>query len=310
MTETTGGADVLTPNAMVVLQDRPLVPLSAALSEALLECERTGRLLQIVTGHHSRITVPLQGIVSSPKGHWIVHDDNGYYEGLTGRPMHWDGKAFAHDPDARDYAPAYTTRPSAPVGTHLVITLQAHHTPQDVLGGQVDQLMRIITGEPPSGWGVAEPLEHPWAPSELTTYVQAAGTSRLIAVGQGAIATLEFSGRGTERTTLAVGYGPDQHPPVTDMPSIVGLLAADNPVSALLAQLTPGRADLTVEPRWSGSSAPIGLAAAGAYTGPPGFTRQRIGPPDAPVTWFHLGDGRSPEYWQRHKDLLTRLRPT
>ncbi|MFD0691773.1 DUF6177 family protein [Actinomadura fibrosa] len=313
MSETAGGADVLTSSAAVVLQDRPVIALGAAVTEALDECERSGRVLQIVTGHRGRITVPVRALVSSPRAQWVVHDDNGYYEGLTGRPMYWDGRSFTHVPDARDYAPGYVTPPSAPVGTQLVLTFQARHTPQTRLGGQVDQLMRLLIGRSPAGWGTTEPLEHLWDPAELTARVHAGPRSRIIAVGQGArraAATLEFSDTPgiAELTTLTVGYGPGDPPPVEDLPSLLDALAAENPVTALLAQLTPGRADLTTEPRWSGASAPIGLAATGSYTGPPGFIRQPVGPPEAPLTWFHLGDGRSPEYWQRHQQLLHHLR--
>ncbi|TDD65745.1 hypothetical protein E1298_41080 [Actinomadura rubrisoli] len=295
---------------MVVLQDRPVIALSAALAEALDECERTGRTLQIVTDHHSRVTVPVRTMVTAKNAQWVVHDGSGYYEALTGHPMHWDGKSFARVPDASDYAPAYLTRPTAPIGSQLVLTFQAHHTPQNPLGGQVDHFMRLLTGQPPIGWGATEPLEHLWDPQALTTHILTSNAPRLIAVGGGrrpAMATLEFTGT-TELTTLTIGYKPDDPPPVAQVPSLIDVLTSENPITSLLAQLTPGRPDLTTEPRWSGASAPIGLAATGSYTGPPGFMRQRIGPPTTPLTWFHLGDGTSPEYWQRHQQLLHHLR--
>ncbi|MFF0522922.1 DUF6177 family protein [Actinomadura nitritigenes] len=314
MTETAGGADVLTGQAMVMLNDRPVVPLSPAISQALAECERTNRTLQLVTPATSRLTLPLR----ASKAQWLVHDD-GYYEGLTGRPMHWNGTAFVPLPDARDYAPTYTTLPAEPIGSQLVLTFQARHAPEAVLGAHTEKLMRLITGEPPKGWGTTEPLQHPWNPEELTTHITSAATSRVIAIGAGsrpAMATSDFSplvspaSGMAEMTTLTIGYTDDEDPPIPQLPSFIDLLSADHPLTALLAQLIPGRPDLTTEPRWTGSSAPIGLASAGAYTGPPGFSRKRLGPRDAPITWFQLGDGYSPEYWQRHQDLLTHLRRT
>ncbi|MFI0484006.1 DUF6177 family protein [Actinomadura sp. 9N215] len=286
-----GGADVLTPTAMVFLQDRPIVPLSPALANALRECESTGRALQVVTSPNSRITLPLR----SSRAQWVVHSD-GYYEGLTGRPMRWDGTAFAPDANARDYAPAYRSATSAPVGSQLVLTFQAAAT--ENRGARVEHLMRLLTGQPPIGWGTTEPLEHPWNPSELPRQ-----DVRVIAVGVSAMATVDFSG-GAELTTATVGYAPTAEPPIADLPSLISELATANPIASFFAQLNPGRADLTTEPRWTGAAAPIGLAIQGAFTGAPGFTRQRLGP----LTWFPLGDGRSPEYWQRHQDLLTHLR--
>lgn len=314
MTETAGGADVLTAQAAVILTDRPVVALSPAISQALTECERTNRTLQLVTSTTSRLTLPLR----ESKAQWLVHDD-GYYEGLTGRPMQWNGSAFVPLPDARDYAPSYTTPPTAPIGSQLVLTFQARHAPTAVLGLHTEKLMRLLTGEPPKGWGQTEPLQHPWDPENLTAHAATTSSSRVIAIGASsrpAIATSDFSPlvpptSGTaEMTTLTIGYTDDEDPPIPQLPSFIDLLSADHPLTALLAQLIPGRPDLTTEPRWVGSSAPIGLASAGAYTGPPGFSRKRLGPPDAPLTWFHLGDGYSPEYWQRHQDLLTHLRHT
>ncbi|GAA4241377.1 hypothetical protein GCM10022254_69970 [Actinomadura meridiana] len=284
-----GGADVLTPTAMVFLQDRPIVPLNRALANAIGECENTNRVLQVVTSPSSRITLPLR----TSKAQWIVHSD-GYYEGLTGRPMLWGGSSFTTDPGARDYAPAYTTRTSVPIGSQLVLTFQA--PPSEHRGTRVETLMRLLTGHPPAGWGTTEPLEHSWNASDLPN-------QRVIAVGAGVIATVEVSG-GTELTTLTAGYGPGKEPPLTELPSLIGELADTSPVASLVAQLNPGPADLTTEPRWTGAAAPIGLAVNGTFNGAPGFTRHRVGP----LTWFPLGDGRSPEYWQRHRELLAHLR--
>lgn len=283
-------AQFLTPGAMVFLLDRPVVPLSAALATALRECESTGRALQVVTSSSSRITLPLR----SSKAQWVVHSD-GYYEGLTGRPMCWNGNVFTPDSNARDYAPAYKAPASVPVGSQLVLTFQA--APTEHRGARVEHLMRLLTGRPPAGWGTTEPLEHLWNSSDLPRR-----DARVIAVGTSAIALLTFNG-GTEQTTVAVGYTSGAEPPIADLPSMIGELATGHPIASLLARLNPGRADLTTEPRWTGMAAPVGLAIHGAFTGAPGFSRRRLGP----MTWFPLGDGHSPEYWKRHRQLLAHL---
>ncbi|MDL4772593.1 MULTISPECIES: DUF6177 family protein [Thermomonosporaceae] len=320
---TAGGADALTERAMVVLLERPVVALNADLAEMLAECERSGRVLQIVTPPGSRLTLPLHRVVTGTEARWVVCDGDAYYEGATGRPLYWDGSSFALVPDALDYAPGFIARPTAPTGAQVALTFQVRHPSDGTLGGQVERLMVMLTGRPPIGWGATEPLEHRWEPAALTASardaVRRGGIAKLIAIGAGprtAIATLEFSAFAppatgiAEMSVLTVGYAPDDPPPVADLPALVDRLAAEHHLGALLAQLTPGSADLTTEPRWTGSPAPIGLAAAGALTGPPGFTRQRIGPEHAPMTWFGLGDGRSPEYWRRHQELLRHLRST
>ncbi|GGV26615.1 hypothetical protein GCM10010182_56700 [Actinomadura cremea] len=308
MIQTAGGADVLTEKAMIVLHDRPLVPLSAAIFEHLAECADTGRTLQLVTPPDARITIPLR----TSRAQWIVHDD-GYYEGLTGRPMRWDRDMFVPLPGARDYAPAYTTPLALPICPQLVLTLQATHSPGAPLGEHVHHLMRLFTGRPPAGWGTTEPLQHPWDATDLTAHVHTTANTRLIAVASGdrpAIATLNFalsddpSSAVAETTTLTIGFGPNETVPVDDVPALIDDLAAEVVPTSVLARIDPGRPDLTVEPRWAGRSCPIGLAARGTFTGPPGFARRPLGP----LTWFPLGEGRSPDYWHRHQALIAFLR--
>ncbi|MEV4257445.1 DUF6177 family protein, partial [Spirillospora sp. NPDC049652] len=53
--------------------------------------------------------------------------------------------------------------------------------------------------------------------------------------------------------------------------------------------------------------APVALAVAGAVPSPQGIPGQQVGPPRAPMTLFPLGDGRSPDGWQRHRRLLQHL---
>ena len=52
-------ADRATPEALVVEQDRGVVPLSTWMVDAALVATRGGRLLQIVTPADSRLTYPL-----------------------------------------------------------------------------------------------------------------------------------------------------------------------------------------------------------------------------------------------------------
>ncbi|TNY34486.1 DUF6177 family protein [Thermomonospora catenispora] len=299
--------DVMTPQAMVVLQDRPVAALTPWLAEALGECASSGRTLQIVTPATARLSMPLR--VAGAAVQWVVRDQGGYYEGLTGRPLQWDGRMFAPVPQARDYAPGFVTRPTGPIGTQLTLTYRARHLPQEPLGGQVERLITMLTGRPPVGWGEAEPAGRPWQRAELNTRVREhGGTLRLVVVGSGggrtAQAIVEFSqGGAAEVTTLTVGHPPADPPQIAQLPALVESLVADQPVSSLLAQLSPGRVDVTYEPRWTGQPAPIGMAVAGERTGPSGIPARKAGT----MTWFELGDGRSADGWKRHQELLRHL---
>ncbi|MFC7731676.1 DUF6177 family protein [Actinomadura keratinilytica] len=307
--------DALTDQAMVVLQDRPLVALHPWLAGLLDDCTASGRTLHLVTPIGTRLSLPLRSVAAGRTAQWVVRDGDGFYAGLTGRPLRWDGATFVPVPDARDYAPGFKTRPTAPIGAQLALVYRARHRRGGgTLGGAAGHLLRLLTGRPPAAWGPAEPLAHPWDPDRFTEHARGRASARLLVIGDGprtAQAVCEFTAAGkgatTETTTVTVGHAPGAPPPLGRLPSLIAELAAEQPVASLLAQLVPGRADLTTEPRWTGEPAVVSLAVAGAVAGPPGIPGRQIGPPDAPVTLFPLGDGRSPDGWRRHREVMRHL---
>lgn len=306
--------DALTDQAMVVLQDRPLVPLSAWLNRAFADCAAGGRTLQLVTPLDSRLSLPLRTAASGQDVQWVVRNGDGYYEGLTGRPLKWNGGTFVPVPEARDYAPGFTTRPTAPIGSQLTLVYRTRHGAEGDIGGPVERLLQLLTGKQPGALGPTEPLEHPWRRDRFTEYARGRSTARLLVGGDGprpAQAICDFStadgGGVAEVSTVTVGYMPDDPPPLQHLPTLVGAMAADQTVASLFVQVTPGRADLTTEARWTGAPAPVALAVAGTVAGPTGIPGQQVGPPRAPLTFFPLGDGRSQDGWQRHSVLMQHL---
>lgn len=319
--------DAITGKAMVVIQDRVVVPFSQWVADALRVCTESGRGLQIVTPLHSRLSMPLRLVLSGPNSRWVVRDDSAgsYYDGLSGVPLHWDGDAFVPVPDARDYAPAYTTRPTDLIGAQLTLTFQVrqeqvHQEQAEPLGAAVEQLCLSLTGQEPAGWGTAEPAANPWRRGDVAdlyrrrvpraTWLTVVGGGRRAALGT---MLLTPAASGVEETvTLVVGYPPDDRPPVAALPTLIGVLAVEQRLMSLFAQLTPGRPDLTTEPRWVGSPAPIGMAVGGAAGRAlvPGVPGQQIGDMQSPTIWYDLGDGRSPEGWQRYQHLMQYLRAT
>ncbi|MCW2902952.1 MAG: hypothetical protein JWO67_5217 [Streptosporangiaceae bacterium] len=337
--------DVMTPNAMVVLQDRPVVTFNPWLAEALRVCGASGRALQIVTPATSRLSLALRLVLTGPGSCWVVRDGDTCYDGLTGRPMHWGGGAFVPVPEARDYAPGYTSRPKEPLGSQLTLTFRVRHGKGDLVGGAVGHLCQALTGRPPAGWGTAEPVANLWNLGDMTGLLRerAPRATWLAVVGGGPAGEAPIDGGGEPRVgesnrpaqpggqgrtlgatmllsatqsgveeavTLAIGYPAADLPPVPALPSLIGSVAAQHRLASLFAQLSPGRADLTTEPRWAGSAAPIGMAMGaemGARPGPAGVPGHPIGDPRSPGMWFGLGDGRSPEGWQRYEELMRHL---
>jgi hypothetical protein len=313
--------DAVTAKAMVVIQDREVVPFSQWLADALRVCTESGRGLQIVTPVHSRLSMPLRLVLTGPNSRWVVRDDaaGGYYDGLTGVPLHWDGTAFVPVKDARDYAPAYVIRPRDQIGAQLTLTFQVRQEQIAAIGAAVEQLCMSLTGQEPAGWGTAEPAANRWRRDDVAglhqrrapraTWLTVVGGGRRAALGTMLLAPAQVGAE--ETVTLVVGYPPDDRPPVAALPTLIGVLAVEQRLLSLFAQLTPGRPDLTTEPRWVGSPAPIGMAVGGDMgRSAPGIPGQQIGDLQSPTLWYDLGDGRSQDGWQRYRQLMQHLRPS
>ncbi len=308
-------ADALTAKAMVILQDRPVVSFTAWLADCLRLCGETRRGLQIVTGLGSRITVPLRLVLSAPNSHWVVRADGGYYDGLTGIPLRWDGATFGPDPQARAYAPAYTVPPTGPIEAQLTVTFRVRHAADALIGAAAEQLCAALTGEPPGGWGIAEPATARWRREDLGDlfYSRGGAATWLTVVGSGgrpAAGSLLISQVGDaveEAVTLVAGYADPREVPIASLPSLAARLAEGRRLITLFAQLNPGRADLTAVPRWLGPPGPIGMAVGGTPPALAGVPAQPIGDANSPAVWYPLGDGRQQEGWQRYEQLSRHL---
>lgn len=295
--------DALTDRAMIVLQDRPVVAFSAWLADVLRVGGETGRRLQVVTPPATRVTVPLRLILSGPNATWVVRDGGGYYDGLSGVPLHWDGAMFGPVPDATTHAPGYTTPPDQPVGAQLTLTFRVRGTR---LGVAAEEVCRALTGEPPAGWGTAEPVIRVWRTEDLADFFAERGSrpTWLTVVGAGLVGTLLVSATPDgldESVTLVLGYLDPGQVPIARLPDVAGGLGAG--LVSFFAQLAPGRADLTTAPRWLGPPGPVGMGVTGAASSPPGL----LGRPIGPVTWYDLGDGRDQDGWQRYQQLNRHL---
>src|SRR5690606_17916839 len=76
----------------VVIEDRPVVPLSTWLADALATHARQGHALQLVTPSDSLLTTPLANLMTAPLARWAVADGSGFRDGFSGRPLHWDDR--------------------------------------------------------------------------------------------------------------------------------------------------------------------------------------------------------------------------
>ena len=90
------GADDVTAAAVLAGLDRPVIGLSRWVAGAHAVAAGSGRTLYLVTGDGTRITYPLELLLTgSPAARWIVGSADGLLrDGLSGHPVHWDGQRF------------------------------------------------------------------------------------------------------------------------------------------------------------------------------------------------------------------------
>src|SRR5699024_8464518 len=92
---------VATEKNAVLVQDRPVVPLSSWEVDAMAEFGRKGLGLQLVTASTSVITHALRWFLSRRGATWVVRTpDARYYDGFNGLPLSWEKDVgFVPDPE-------------------------------------------------------------------------------------------------------------------------------------------------------------------------------------------------------------------
>lgn len=179
---------------------------------------------------------------------------DGYYDGQSGAVLRWQDGMF--QPVAA--ADATADDPRTPVAAsyqevtdtgeqQLAITFRTVHPADErlVLGGALESIWRELTGEPPAGWGTAEPANLPWSPRQMTdlAHERAPEPTWFVVVGspdRPGLATVRVSRTKAgveEYVTLMFGYRPDEKPPVDSLPRAAELLATRHRLLSMLVQI-------------------------------------------------------------------------
>ncbi|MER5968654.1 DUF6177 family protein [Streptomyces sp. NPDC002055] len=324
--------DVLTEQAAVVFQDRPVVAMTSWLSDALRTAITSDRALQIVTPDTTRLTLPARAALGGHPHRWVVQDgEDGYYDGLSGAVLHWQGDSFA---------PARTTSAGTPVAAafadrtdsgdrQLVLSLRTRHPADEhlVLGRALEAAWHHITGAAPAGWSTAEPVNHPWTTRQLTDLARrrAPQPTWFTVVGhpdRPALATLRVT-RTTagveEEMTLAVGHGPAEDLPLgAVLPLAEALSAPEHGLTSMLATVRRARRDLTVPAHIEAPPVPVSFTLGPDPVQDIGLPHARrpphdllpapLGPSARPALHYPLGDGTDPQTWTALRRLTQHLR--
>lgn len=321
--------------AGLLVQNRPVVSLSAWLADALRSVTQSHRSLYIITPSTSRITPPIRFILPIGGSRWVVREPEGddCYDGLSGARLQWNGEQYQPVLDEEKAAvrsPTFLTEQPG-LGRQLIVNLRVRHaaTTSTVLGGACAMLAEALSGAPPAGWATSEPVSQPWRESDITAFARRRApkpTWLVVGGGGGAegarplLGSIEVhrvpSGL-DEHISLYVGYGPDEPLPTDDLPAVVDELASKFTVVTLVAQAVSGRRDLTYPPHWLGVPRPLGLLAGneavsgvglGQALAPPGdVTGIGVGNALAPGVYYPLGGDTDDQGWYRFSQVMSHL---
>ncbi|WP_030374820.1 DUF6177 family protein [Streptomyces rimosus] len=329
--------DVLTDQVAVVIQDRPVVAMTAWLSDAFRTAAEAGLGLQIVSPPGTTLSPAVRDHLGTWPSRWVVRDErDGYYDGLTGAVLRWQEGMFA--PVAA--ADATADDPRTPVAAafqeaadtgqrQLAVTFRAVHPADDrlMIGGALESVWRELTGEPPAGWGTAEPANLPWSPRQMTdlAYERAPEPTWMVVVGSRSrpgLATVRVSRTKAgveEHVMLMFGYGADEEPPLESLPGAAELLATRHDLQSMLVQLRKARRDLAVPPRFEGPGVPLAFVLGAeevrripgdrAFRTPLSEAPVRLGPKARPALYYPLpGDPSDLSGWRDFEQLTRHLK--
>ncbi|MFF3953716.1 DUF6177 family protein [Streptomyces sp. NPDC001890] len=329
--------DALTDKVAVIIQDRPVIAMTAWLSDAFRAAADAELGLQIVTSPGATLSPAVRNSLSGWPSRWVVQDEkDGYYDGLSGAVLRWQHGMFAavESPDATPEDPrtpvAAAYQEVGDTGDRqLAVSFRTVHPADDrlVLGGALESVWQELTGRPPAGWGTAEPANLPWSLRRLTdvAFERAPEPTWFVVVGapdRPGLATVRVSRTKAgveEDVTLAFGYGPGEEPPLDALPRVAEVLATRHHLQSMLVQLRKARRDLAVPPRFEGPGVPLAFVlGAEEVREMPGDRARRtplseppvqLGPRSRPALYYPLpGDPSDLSGWQDFERLMRHLK--
>jgi hypothetical protein len=332
------GVDLITEKVAVVMQDRPVVGMSAWLSDVLTSAKMENRDVQLITSTDTKLTWPVRSMMfAGLYSRWVVTAKDGEsFDGLSGSRLKWDGEMFVARSLARpgeqnsDLHPEFVVQ-EQPFG-HLQLTVRVRHKPVAgiVLGQVAERLFTATTGAGPAGWATSEPVTQPWNRTALTDYCRdrAPDPTWLVLAGQPgpefkpAIGTLELrrTKSGLDETvTMAVAQPGMDFPSLTSIGDLIDDVADNAELISAMVMGANGAADASYLPRFGGVACPIGLAVGNEAVQASSVAEllkvegidnaMAIGPAHAPAIWYPIGGGRGPGDWEKYAAVMKKIVP-
>ncbi|WP_017624707.1 DUF6177 family protein [Nocardiopsis chromatogenes] len=303
--------------ALLVAQDREVVPFSSWLSDAVAT-HRGEKMIQVLTPPTARLTYAMRTFAAGPLGRWVVQGhDGGCFDGLTGLPVYWDdeygfrsaeepvGLAWAAKNPEAEPVPGFLAGFAEEAGTQLVMEASVLHSDPFAAepGRAVEIIAEHVAESPPVSWGPHEPALMAWDRERMGGFVRerAPKPSILYLSGplgkgspfSGQIHVVRRGSRVLERVSVAIGYAGEDAVPFEALPGLVEALAAEGGLEALRVRRLPGRSDVTYVPVWAGPAVPVGLALGPERLRRIGADRAQAGP----IPGTLLGHGGDQAVW-------------
>ncbi len=303
--------------ALLVAQDRRVVPFSSWLSDAV-STHAGEKMLQVLTPSTSRLTYGMRTFLAGPLGRWVVRgEDGGYFDGLTGLAMRWDGtygflpgkeptgpNRVAERPDIEP-VPGFLVDFGQTAGTHLTVDVSVlHHAPSTpLLGRAVEIVTEQLAKAAPSAWGPHEPALRRWDREHLAGFAHQRKPQPWILYltgprdqGHPFSGQIRLSWRGNrvlERASVVVGFEKGDTLPFDVFPTLVAALSQEGLLEGLRIRRLAGPGDTTSMPVWTGPAVPVGLA-----IGPERLRRIGTGSAQAgPIKGTLIGEGVTRAAW-------------
>ncbi|MDF2746499.1 MAG: hypothetical protein K0S98_783 [Propionibacteriaceae bacterium] len=305
----------------------PVIFLNAGRVSLLAQAQHEGRRAVLMTDELSCLTPAFAEVWREAGAAWVVRSPNGLREGFTGRRLSEIGDVFAasairsiDDIDLGFLRPG----PATAVQLMAIISLRHQARPTTILGGPIEGIAKITSGDPPRVWGAHEPAGNLWRREDLTTFAQSQmpGPVLVVAIGRSFRSTLtvQRTSAGIEEITEAhLSLGVPSTVAFEDHRTrMIGYLAdlAQNAMPLVgLIMARPGREDLLIPAFLQHAPTPMAL-----LIGPPAvraldvsvdqmvrqFGALRVGRPRIPGLLFSLGS-LGEVTWPLLDEILTAL---
>lgn len=178
------GFDLVIGSSAVLFQDRPVAALTPWVLRAHTAAADAGLDFVLLTPGSTRITLPLAELLGNGGGEWLVTGPGGsLYNGMTGREYDWsDVSLTPGDTLADDFL---AVEPGQAGYVHVRATTLNPASHRTRAGSFTEQIFTAVTGLPPRGWGVCEPVSEPWDVEAASAfcYARSPETTRLEVVG-------------------------------------------------------------------------------------------------------------------------------